>query len=65
MTKRHILLFYTTSLWLVNVVHTHTVQYLLSTGKVDPLARDHEGKTPMMTCDDPGLRQAFSMKLIQ
>ena len=34
--------------------HPHTVQYLLSTGKVDPLARDHEGKTPMYYAADGG-----------
>ena len=27
--------------------HAHVVQYLLSTGKVDPLAKDDVGKTPM------------------
>ena len=26
--------------------HTHIVQYLLSTGKVDPLAKNNNGRTP-------------------
>ena len=34
--------------------HAHIVQYLLSTGKVDPLAKDDEGKTPMYYAADRG-----------
>ena len=38
--------------WACHYSPAHIVQYLLSTGKVDPLAKNKNGETPMFKLDE-------------